>query len=60
MVVIVGLNLFINFFGKFLWLSALLTTLYIVFKIVLIRLVRKFIKVNDLALTQFGSVGEFD
>lgn len=60
MVVIVCLNLFINFFGKFLWLSVILTALYILFKIVLIRMVRQFIHVNDLALTQFGSVSEFD
>jgi len=60
MVVIICFNLFINFFGKFLWASVIVTACYIVFKIVLIRLVRRFIHVNDLALTQFGSVGEFD
>jgi len=60
MVIIICFNLFINFFGKFLWASVIVTACYIVFKIILIRLVRKFIHVNDLALTQFGSVGEFD
>jgi ABC-type transport system involved in cytochrome bd biosynthesis fused ATPase/permease subunit len=59
-VVVVGLILFINFFGNFHWISAILTGLYIMFKVFLIRLVRRFIQVNDLQLTQFGSVGEFD